>query len=115
MAVRRDSYVGYSLGCAAVWAVILTVAQRRLDPATRNKLALGCAGWWSGWASASIARVVYPPPRKLNPEREQKLALASAALVAVGLTSVGRLLIAGKRPDHVRGRATVAVWQAREG
>lgn len=99
MAVRRDTYVGYSVGCAAVWGVILAVAQRRLDPASRNKLALGCAGWWSGWASASIARVAYPPPKRLNFQDEKRLAFASAALVAVGLTSVARLLAAGKRPD----------------
>src|SRR5437868_727486 len=100
MVVRRDTYLGYSVDCAAVWGVILAVAQRRLDPATRNKLAVGCAGWWSGWASATVARVAYPPPRKLHPESEKKLALASAALVAVVLTSVGRLLVAGKRPDQ---------------
>jgi hypothetical protein len=97
MVVRRNAYAGYSIGCAAVWAAILAVAQRRLEPATRTKVALGCAGWWSGWASASIARLAYPPRKELDPKDERRLALASAALVAVGLTTVSRLLAGGTR------------------
>ena len=45
---RLNTYTGYSIGCAAVWAVILAVGQRRLDPKTRFTLWLACGGWWSG-------------------------------------------------------------------
>jgi hypothetical protein len=93
----RHTYTGYSIGCAAVWAVILLVAQRRLDSQKRNMLRLVC----SGWTSATIARAGYPPPKKLKPETEteteKRLGIASIVLVAVGLISVIRLLITGKR------------------
>jgi hypothetical protein len=94
-----NTYTGYSIGCAAVWAVILAVAQRRLDSETWKALRLGCAGWWSGWTSATIARVGYPAPKKLTPQAEKRLGIVSLALVAVGLISVIRLLITGNRSE----------------
>jgi hypothetical protein len=93
----RSTYTGYSISCAAVWAVILAVAQRRLDPPARNALWLACSGWWSGWTSATIARVVYPPPKQLKPGTDRRLGALSVVLIAVGLISVIRLLAAGKR------------------
>jgi hypothetical protein len=42
-------------------------------------------------------RAGYPPPKKLKPETEKRLGIASIVLVAVGLISVIRLLITGKR------------------
>lgn len=96
---RPNTYTGYSIGCAAVWAVILVVAQRRLDSQNRNMLRLVCGGWWSGWTSATIARVSYPPPKKLKPGTEKKLGIVSIALIAVGLTSVIRVLATGKRAE----------------
>jgi hypothetical protein len=94
---RRNSYTSYSVGCAAVWAVILAVAQRRLDPPTRKTLLLACGGWWSGWTSATIARVSYPPPKQLQPGSEKRLRSLSILLIALGLISVSRLLAAGKQ------------------
>jgi hypothetical protein len=96
---RTGTYTGYSISCAAVWAVILLVGERRLDSRTRDTLRLSCLGWWSGWTSATIARVSYPPPRKLEPPTKQRLGIVSIVLIAVGLTSVARLLAAGKRPE----------------
>lgn len=94
---RLNTYAGYSSGCAAVWAAILVVAQRRLDSQTRNTLRLACGGWWGGWTSATIARVSFPPPKKLDPATEKRLGRVSIVLVALGLSSVVRLLITGKR------------------
>jgi phosphatidylserine synthase len=94
---RLNTYTGYSICCAAVWAVILVVAQRRLDSQTRNTLRLAFGGWWSGWTSATIARVSFPPPKKLKPGTEKRLGIVSIGLIAVGLISVIRLLITGKR------------------
>ncbi len=94
---QRNTYLGYSVGCAAVWAMILAVAERRVDSQARNTLRLVCGGWWSGWTSATIARVGYPPPRKLAPETEKRLGIVSIVLIAGGLISVIRLLVAGKR------------------
>ena len=95
---RRDTYTRYSIGCAAVWAVILAAAQGRLDPPTRRTLLLVCGGWWTGWTSATIARVSYPPPKPLGPGAQKKLARISLVLVAAGLGNVVRLLAWGKRP-----------------
>ena len=97
--VQRNTYTGYSIGCAAVWAVILAVAQRRLDSETRRQLQMACAAWWSGWTSATIARVGYPPPKKLTPQGEKRLRTVSVVLVAAGLINVIRLLVMGKRPN----------------
>jgi hypothetical protein len=80
-----------------VWAVILAVAQRRLDSQTRNTLRLVCTGWWSGWTSATIARVGFPPPKKLTPQAEKRLGIVSLVLIAVGLVSVIRLLVTRER------------------
>src|ERR1039458_4407810 len=40
---------------------------RHADPTdshSRSAIRLMCLGWWIGWTSATIARVVYPPPKK---------------------------------------------------
>jgi hypothetical protein len=92
---RLNTYTAYGIGCAAVWAVILIVTQRRTDSQTRITIRLVCAGWWLGWTSASIARVVYPPPRKLKPEVYNRVVRASIALMAVGIIRLIRLLMAG--------------------
>jgi hypothetical protein len=91
---RLDTYTAYGIGCAAVWAILIAT-QLRTDSQTRNTIRLMCAGWWLGWISASIARVVHPPPKKLKPEIENRVAMASLGLVAGGIISVVRLLIAG--------------------
>ncbi len=93
---KLNTYTGYSISCASVWAVILAVAQRRLDPQTRNTVRLACTAWWSGWTSATIARAGYPPARKLTPQAEKRLGIVSLVLIAVGLISVIRLLGRGK-------------------
>jgi hypothetical protein len=56
-------------------------------------------GWWSGWTSATIARVSYPPPKKLRPGTEKGLRIVSIVLIAVGLISVIRVLATGKRAE----------------
>jgi hypothetical protein len=100
VSARLNTYTGYSISCAAVWTVILAVAQRRLDPSARNTLWLACSGWWSGWTSATIARVSYPPPKRLKPGAEKRLGILSMLLIAVGLIRVIRLLAAGKEPAN---------------
>lgn len=101
---RLNSYTGYSIGCAAVWGVILLVGRRRLDSQTRNTLWLVCGGWWMGWASATTARIAYPPPKQLTPAGEKRLRVVSTVLIALGLTSTIRMLAAGKRPQRKRPR-----------
>jgi hypothetical protein len=59
-----NTYTGYSIGCAIVWAVILAGVSLTTDTATRHTFALVFYGWVIGWLSATIARVVYPPPKR---------------------------------------------------
>jgi hypothetical protein len=95
---QRNTDTAYSIGCAAVWGVILLLARRQSDSQTRNTLRLVCGGWWLGWASATIARIVYPPPEQLTPASQKRLRVISLALIALGLSSTVRMLAAGKRP-----------------
>jgi hypothetical protein len=64
---RPRTYTTYSIGCAIVWAVILATVFTHADNATRHTFAVFFGGWVIGWLSASIARVVYPPPKPRAP------------------------------------------------
>ena len=64
---RSRTYTTYSIACAVVWAVILATVFTRADNATRHTFAVFFGGWAIGWLSASIARVVYPPPKPRAP------------------------------------------------
>lgn len=60
---RPHTYAAYSFGCAVVWALLLAVvrsARREEFDQYRN----ACMMWWAGWMSATIARSVYPPPKR---------------------------------------------------
>jgi hypothetical protein len=61
---RTDNYTAYSIGCAVVWAGILAGTERWAGARRRDQIQTTCAGWWMGWTSATIARFVYPPPKK---------------------------------------------------
>ena len=60
----RKTYTGYSVACAIVWAVILAAVSSTAGSTTRHTLMLVFGGWWIGWLSATIARAVYPPPKR---------------------------------------------------
>jgi hypothetical protein len=98
MRTQRNTYTGYSIGCAGVWGVILLLGRRRLDSQTWNTLRLVCGGWWIGWTSATIARIGYPPPKPLTPAGEKRLRIISSVLVALGLANTVRMFAASKRP-----------------
>ena len=101
LAIRtpRNTYTGYSIGCAAVWGAILLVGRRRMDARSWKTLRLVCGGWWTGWTSATIARIGYPPPKQLTPTRERRLRRLSIALIAAGLASTLRLLAGKPSPE----------------
>jgi hypothetical protein len=98
MRTQRSNYTLYSIGCAAVWGVILLLGRPRLDSPTWNTLRLVCSGWWMGWTSATIARIGYPPPKQRTPAGEKRLRIISIVLIALGLASTSRMFAAGKRP-----------------
>jgi len=60
------TYTGYSIGCALTWAVVLTLVAVIYPERLRTYLLVG-GGWWIGWISATIARSVYPPPKRKHP------------------------------------------------
>ncbi|OBF59713.1 hypothetical protein A5756_04410 [Mycobacterium sp. 852002-53434_SCH5985345] len=62
----RATYTGYSIGCAFTWAVILSVVAVLYPDRLRTFLLVG-GGWLIGWISATIARSVYPPPKRQRP------------------------------------------------
>ncbi|HTZ15268.1 MAG TPA: hypothetical protein VMC78_16925 [Mycobacterium sp.] len=61
------TYIGYSIACAMVWAVILTFVWIRAGETTWHTFTVFFGGWAIGWLSASIGRVVYPPPKSRRP------------------------------------------------
>jgi hypothetical protein len=61
---RYSTYTAYSIACAVVWAVILAVVSTAGDAASRHTFLLVCGGWTIGWLSATIARAIYPPPKR---------------------------------------------------
>jgi hypothetical protein len=93
----NNTYTGYSIGCAAVWAALLATGRGLLDAKNWGMLRLGAAGWWAGWLSATIARVGYPPPRKLTEAGQRRLEKVSLVLVVLGFVNFFRLLITGRR------------------
>jgi hypothetical protein len=60
----RDTYTGYAIGCAVVWALIWLSAPRLAKKETLDKLKIVFPAWLMGWTSATIARYLYPPPKK---------------------------------------------------
>ena len=63
---RLHTYTAYSFGCAVVWALILaSVSRARREDLEKYRHA--CMMWWAGWTSATIARWVYPPPKRPRP------------------------------------------------
>jgi hypothetical protein len=62
------NYWTYSIACFLVWGVILTVrATAFAGTSTTHNLLYVFAGWCIAWVSATIARSVYPPPKRWLP------------------------------------------------
>ena len=71
MRQRFRTYTAYSIGTAVVWGAVLLVAWL-IDPSsTLDTFWLVSLGFFLGWLSATIARVVYPPPKKYWSRRSQ--------------------------------------------
>jgi hypothetical protein len=95
----NNTYTSYGVGSAVVWVALLATGRRVLDDENWDRLRLSAAGWWTGWLSATIARIGYPPPRKLTEAEQQRLERGSLVLVLLGFAGVARLMITGRRRD----------------
>jgi hypothetical protein len=61
---RYRTYTAYSIGVGVVWAVILVLVSVFAAAGTRHTIFVVFGGFVVGWLSATIARLVYPPPKK---------------------------------------------------
>ncbi len=57
-------YWGYSIAAFLVWGLILVIFWTRGNATNMHDLLLVFLGWTIAWASTTIARVVYPPPKR---------------------------------------------------
>jgi hypothetical protein len=64
MRKRFRTYTAYSIGTAIVCGAVLLVAWLIDSSSTLHTFWLVSLGFFLGWLSATIARVVYPPPEK---------------------------------------------------
>lgn len=60
----KNRYWGYSIAAFLVWALVLVIFWAQGNAATTHDLLLLFLGWAIAWASTTIARVVYPPPKR---------------------------------------------------
>jgi hypothetical protein len=68
MLLRARNYWTYSIGFAVAWGIVVAI----VSASRRNQLnvfLLVFAGASIGWASGTIARYVYPPPRRWRQHR----------------------------------------------
>ena len=61
---KYRNYWVYSLGCLVVWSILLAVVTARGNNATTHNVLLVFGGWCIAWVSTTIARFVYPPPKR---------------------------------------------------
>ena len=60
----RFTYEAYSIGVGVVWVVLLILATAFASSSKRHDIYAVFGGFVIGWLSATIARYVYPPPKR---------------------------------------------------
>ncbi|HEX9038516.1 MAG TPA: hypothetical protein VF808_16150 [Ktedonobacterales bacterium] len=66
---RFRNYWIYSAGLAITWAIILTIATSIHGARGVGPYWLVFGGYAIGWVSTTIARYIYPPPRRWGATR----------------------------------------------
>jgi hypothetical protein len=61
---KYHNYWVYSIGCLLVWALLLAVVASSGGRDKTHNVLLVFAGWGIAWVSTTIARFVYPPPKR---------------------------------------------------
>jgi len=62
--VHYYTYWGYSVAAFLVWGMVLVNFWAQGNATTIQSLLLVFLGWAIAWLSTSIARIVYPPPKR---------------------------------------------------
>jgi hypothetical protein len=59
------TYTAYSIGCAIAWAVLWLILALTAKKDILDGVLLVFIGWVIGWISATLARSLYPPPKRM--------------------------------------------------
>ena len=70
--LRFRNYWIYSAGLAIAWAVVLILARTIRGSEGAQPYLLTFFGFCIGWVSTTIARYVYPPPKRWELNRRQE-------------------------------------------
>jgi len=70
--LRFRNYWIYSAGLAIVWAVVLILARTIRGSESAQTYLLVFYGFCIGWVSTTIARYIYPPPKRWELNRRQE-------------------------------------------
>jgi hypothetical protein len=69
---RLRSYWAYSVGLAVVWAIVLALALLIRGWEGAQPYLLVFLGYAIGWVTTTIARYVYPPPKRWDATQRQE-------------------------------------------
>lgn len=61
---KHRNYRIYSIACYLVWAALIALTATKSRNGRFHDVLLVFAGWTLCWISATIARSVYPPPKR---------------------------------------------------
>ena len=73
MHARTGTYTLYSIAVGIVWAGLRLLASQLASPSKFHTILVVFGGFVIGWLSATIARYVYPPPKKYRQDPGQAL------------------------------------------
>ncbi|HEY4033436.1 MAG TPA: hypothetical protein VGL94_05675 [Ktedonobacteraceae bacterium] len=70
--LRFRNFWIYSAGLAIVWAIVLLLTLTIRGGESMRPILLVFGGYCIGWVSTTIARYVYPPPKRWGLNRHQQ-------------------------------------------
>ncbi len=70
--LRHRNYWSYSVGLAIAWAVVLILTRTIRGSERAQTTRMVFFGFCIGWVSTTIARYVYPPPKRWGLNRRQE-------------------------------------------
>ena len=62
--LKHRNYWTYSIACFLVWGILLGLTAAKSKSGRFHDVLLVFAGWTLCWISATVARSIYPPPRR---------------------------------------------------